>query len=340
MKKSVVAPVKYSILELALIPSGSLPGAVFKNVREAAHKAEQLGYTRYWLAEHHNSLAIASSATAVLIGDIARATNTIRIGSGGVMLPNHSPLIVAEQFATLELLFPGRIDLGLGRAPGTDQLTAAAIRPDRMSSVMNFPEEIQQIQKYLSKDNKEAKVRVPFAEGTEIPVYILGSSTDSAHLAASLGLPYAFARHFATTYLMEALDIYRSNFKPSKQLSKPYTIAAVNIIVGDTDQEAERELTSLVKMFYGVLSGVPDFVQPPEKMTPLLRQVWEHPQVQQMLKYTFYGDVHTVKNKTLNFLEQFRIDELMIVSNQYHHSSRLRTFERFASIMKEINSSS
>lgn len=338
MEKPKTVPVQYSILELALIPSGESAAIVFKNIREVALRAEQLGYTRFWLAEHHNSLAIASSATPVLIGDIARSTTTIRIGSGGVMLPNHSPLIVTEQFATLALLYPGRIDLGLGRAPGTDQLTAAAIRTDRLNSVLDFPGEIRQIQKYLSAGNYESKVRVPFAEGVQLPIYILGSSTDSAYLAAAMGLPYAFASHFATTHLMDALNIYRRNFKPSSQLDRPYTIAAANVIVAESESLAERELTSLVKMFYGVLTGVPDYVQAPEAMSPELKYVWHHPQVQQMLQYTFYGIPETVKKMTKKFLKQTAADELMIVSNQYSHNGRLKTFEAFSSIMAEINS--
>ena len=329
--------VKYSVLELALIPHGVPATTVFKNIREVAAKAEELGYTRYWLAEHHNSLAIASSATPLLIGDIARSTKTIRVGSGGVMLPNHSPLIVAEQFATLALLYPGRIDLGLGRAPGTDQLTAAAIRTDRMASVMNFPAEIRQIQKYMSVENSDAKVRVPFAEGVDVPVYILGSSTDSAHLAAAMGLPYAFASHFATTHLMEAIHIYRMNFKPSAHLKQPYLIVAANIIVSDSNAEAERELTSLIKMFYGVLSGQPDYVQPPEEMSPVLKQVWEHPQVQQMLQYTFFGDAKKVMESTVDFLQKTSADEIMVVSNQFSHAARIRSLEGFSKIMQEIN---
>jgi luciferase family oxidoreductase group 1 len=256
------------------------------------------------------------------------------------MLPNHSPLIVAEQFATLALLYPGRIDLGLGRAPGTDQLTASAIRTDRMTSVMNFPEEINQILKYMSPRNSDAKVRVPFAEGVDVPVYILGSSTDSAHLAASMGLPYAIASHFATTHLMEAINIYRNNFKPSSHLKQPYVIAAANVIVCESNNEAERELTTLIKMFYGVLTGNPGYLQPAEELSPLLKEVWKHPQVQQMLQYTFYGDADTVKDHTIDFLKKTLADELIIVSNQFSHAARLRSFEGFAAIMKKINQQS
>lgn len=329
--------IRHSILELALIPEDTTPSEVFKNIKELAQKAEEWGYSRFWLAEHHNSLAIASSATAVLIGDVAGATRSIRVGSGGIMLPNHSPLIIAEQFATLALLYPGRIDLGLGRAPGTDQLTAAAIRPDRMKSILNFPGEIRQVEQYLAVSNSSAKVRVPFAEGVKVPMYVLGSSTDSAHVAAEMGLPYAFASHFAPMHLLEAFKIYRNNFKPSEYLDQPYTIAAINVIISETYELAERELTSLIRMFYGVLTGVPSLIQPPTEMTAELRQIWEHPQVQQMLKYTFFGNDKTVKKQVSEFIETTAANEIIAVSNQFAHASRLRTFEFFANIMSEIN---
>src|SRR5690606_24914592 len=223
--------VKYSILELAAVPAGSEPRDVFKNSLELARKAEEWGYTRFWLAEHHNMISIASVATVVLIAHIAGGTRTIRVGSGGIMLPNHSPLIVAEQFGTLGALFPGRIDLGLGTAPGTDQDTARAIRPDRMMSVYRFPDEVADILQYFSPDNIDARVRAPVAEGVDVPVYILGSSTDSAIVAARMGLPYAFASHFAPAQLFEALEIYYNNFEPSAYLSSPYTIAGANVVI-------------------------------------------------------------------------------------------------------------
>lgn len=203
--------IPYSVLELATVAAGSTPGDALKNSLELARKAEEMGYTRFWLAEHHNMVSIASSATSVLISYIAAGTKKIKVGSGGIMLPNHSPLIVAEQFGTLGALFPDRIDLGLGRAPGTDQVTAHAIRSDRMQSVYKFPEEVSQIQQYFSPDNRAAQVRATVAEGVGVPIYILGSSTDSAYLAAEKGLPYAFASHFAPGQLFEALSIYYNN---------------------------------------------------------------------------------------------------------------------------------
>ena len=238
--------IPYSILELATVGVGSSPQETFKNSLDLARKAEGFGYRRFWLAEHHNMISIASSATAVLIGYIAQGTERIRVGSGGIMLPNHSPLIVAEQFGTLGSLHQGRIDLGLGRAPGTDQLTAHAIRSDRMQAVYKFPEEVTQIQQYFSPENRNAKVRATVAEGINVPVYILGSSTDSAHVAAKKGLPYAFASHFAPAQLFEALEIYYNHFQPSEFLEEPYTIAGINVIAADTEDEAEKISTSLI----------------------------------------------------------------------------------------------
>lgn len=327
--------IRYSILELALISEGSTPeDALMKSV-DLARKAEELGYERFWLAEHHNAKQIASTATAILIGHVAGGTKKIRVGSGGIMLPNHAPIIVAEQFGTLGRLYPNRIDLGLGRAPGTDPETAHAIRSDRMQSVYRFPEEIAEIIEYFSDDN-DSKVRAPIAEGVNVPLYILGSSTDSARVAARMGLPYAFASHFATTYLFDALNIYHNEFQPSPFLSEPYTIAGVNIIAADSDEEAERQFTTLIRMFLGVFTGNRDYLQPPIAMTPDLRAVAANPALQQMLKYTFAGGKETVKKKTTAFLEQTRADELMVVTNLYDHNDRLKSYTMFAEIMTEI----
>lgn len=326
-----------SVLELAVISAGTTPDQTFKNSLDLARKTEAWGYKRFWLAEHHNALSIASSATAVLIGHIAGGTSSIRVGSGGIMLPNHSPLIVAEQFGTLATLYPNRIDLGLGRAPGTDQETARAIRADRLVSVHQFPEEISQIQRYLSEENADSKVRVPFAEGLELPIYVLGSSTDSAHLAAQKGLPYAFASHFATNHLFEALSIYHNEFQPSGQLTKPYTIAGINVIIADTDAEAEKLSTSLLLMFINVLTGKSEYLRPAVEMTPELQELWRNPTVQQMLRFTFVGSKATVKAKTKEFLERTQVNELMVVSNLFEHQDRLRSYELFAEILAELN---
>ena len=331
--------IPYSILDVAPVTKGSSAGQTFEKSLALAQHAESLGYKRIWYAEHHNMLSIASSATAVIIGYIAGGTNKIRVGSGGIMLPNHSPLIIAEQFGTLASLYPGRIDLGVGRAPGTDPDTAFAIRQDRMLSVQNFPEEINLIQKYLSADNSTAKVRVPFAEGLDIPIYVLGSSTDSAWLAAQKGLPYAFASHFSTGQLLAALNIYYNEFKPSEYLSEPYAIACINVIAADTNEKAEKISTSLLRMFLNVLSGKPDYLQEPTDMTDEWKQLWDHPSVQQMLKYTFVGNKETVKKKTEEFLALTRVNELMVVTNTFDHGDRLKSYSLFADIMHELNNS-
>ena len=327
----------YSILDLALVSEGNTLKQTYNDALKLAQQAEKYGYTRYWLAEHHNAPNIASSATSILIGYIAQGTTTLRIGSGGIMLPNHSPLLVAEQFGTLGSLYPNRIDLGLGRAPGTDGETAKAIRSDFMEAAHSFPNEIDKIQKYFSADNSTAKVRATVAEGVEVPLYILGSSTDSAHLAAKKGLPYAFASHFATTHLMEAIAIYRNEFQPSKELEKPYVLAGVNIIVADTDEEAQRLSTSLIRMIVGILTGKRDYVQPPTEMSDDLVEIMQHPQVYQMLKYSFIGSISTVKDHVKKFLDETNADELIAVTHIYDANERIKSYELFAEIMKELN---
>ncbi|MGB7842394.1 MAG: LLM class flavin-dependent oxidoreductase [Salinimicrobium sp.] len=328
--------IPYSILELATVAAGSNPSQTFKKSLDLAQHAEKWDYSRFWLAEHHNMISIASSATAVLIGHIAGGTEKIRVGSGGIMLPNHSPLIVSEQFGTLGSLYPGRIDLGLGRAPGTDQVTAHAIRSDRMQAVYKFPEEVQQIQQFFSAENKNSKVRATVAEGVDVPVYILGSSTDSAHLAAQKGLPYAFASHFAPARLFEALNIYYNNFQPSEYLEKPYSIACINVIAADTDEEAEKISTTLIRMMLGVMTNNIDYMQEPTEMTSELRQILQNPAFQRMLKYAFVGSKQTVKQKTEDFLKQTGADELMVASHIYHHEDRLKSYRLFSEIMKEL----
>lgn len=328
---------KYSILELALISEGHGLKETFNNSLQLAQKAETYGYTRFWLAEHHNAINIGSSATAVLIGYIAEGTKTIRVGSGGIMLPNHSPLIVAEQFGTLGALYPDRIDLGLGRAPGTDRGTAQAIRSDFMQAAHSFPQDIEDIQRYFSKNNARSKIRATVAEGVEVPIYILGSSTDSAHLAAKKGLPYAFASHFATIHLEAATAIYRERFQPSNVLGASYVMAGVNIIIADTDEEAESYATSLIRMFLGIFTGNREYMQPPTPMTQEYRDIMQHPQVNQMLKYSFIGSKATVKSKVKAFLEKTKVDELIAVTNIYDINHRIRSYELFAEIMDELN---
>lgn len=330
-------PILYSILELATVSAGSTASDSFKKALDLAQKAERVGYHRMWLAEHHNMISIASSATSVLIGYIAAHTEKLRVGSGGIMLPNHSPLIVAEQFATLATLYPDRIDLGLGRAPGTDQVTAQAIRSDRMQAVYQFPEEIEKIQMYFSAGNANAKVRVPFAEGLKVPLYILGSSTDSAHVAAAKGLPYAFASHFAPAQLYDAFSIYHNSFSPSDQLKKPYTIGCINVIAADTDEEAEKLATSLLQVMISIMTGNPEFMQPPIEPNAETRALFQHPGLQRMLKYAFIGSRETVKQKTAEFIKSTGVDEVMAVSHIFDPNYRINSFRIFGEIMQEIN---
>lgn len=334
MDKQIIA---YSILELAIVSKGDSIKQTLNNSLELAKKAEACKYKRIWFAEHHNSDHIGSSATIILIGYIAENTQIIRVGSGGIMLPNHSPLIVAEQFGTLARLYPNRIDLGLGRAPGTDQQTATAIRSDFMYAAQLFPEEVAKIQRYFSPDNKSSKVRAPIAEGENVPIYILGSSTDSAHLAAKKGLPYAFASHFASTHLLEALEIYREEFTPSEYLNQPYTMAGVNVFIADTDEEAEKIFTSLIRMFVGVLTGAREPMQPPTEMTDELKEMLQHPAVYQMLKYSFVGSKQKVKNQLKVFLDRTKVNELIAVSAMYNIADRIKSVRLFADIMTEIN---
>lgn len=329
-------PIAYSILELASVAAGSSVKDTFQRSLDLARNAEELGYTRFWLAEHHNMKSIASSATAVLIGHIAGGTSRIRVGSGGIMLPNHSPLIVAEQFGTLGSLYPGRIDLGLGRAPGTDQMTAAAIRLDRMQSVYKFPDEVASVMHFFNHNEGE-RVRATVAEGVDVPVYILGSSTDSAHLAARLGLPYAFASHFAPTHLFEAMEIYHREFEPSRFLDKPYTMAGINVIAADTDEEARRLSTSSLRMILGVLTSNIDYLQAPEEYTREFEELAENPAVQRMMKYAFFGSQQTVEEKTKNFIEQTAVDEVIVGSHIFDHQDRVHSYELFAEVMKNIN---
>jgi luciferase family oxidoreductase group 1 len=334
MEKGNIA---YSVLELALVPQGSSIKQTLNNSLALAKEAEALNYKRIWFAEHHNSEYVGSNAPSILIGYVAENTNSIKVGSGGIMLPNHSPLVVAEQFGTLAHLYPDRIELGLGRAPGTDMDTAQAIRSDFMKAAHSFPQEVAKIQNYFSVENKSSKVRAAIAEGTQVPIYILGSSTDSAHLAAEKGLPYAFASHFASTHLINALNIYREEFQPSAVLKSPYTIAGINVFVADTDEQAEHLFTTLIRMFVGVLTGTSTALQPPTAMTDELRSMLQHPAVHQMLKYSFVGSKQTVKQQVQAFLSETKVDELIVVTPTYNLEDRIKSVQLFSEVMNEIN---
>lgn len=326
--------IPFSVLDLATVVEGKTPADTFKASLELAQHAESWGYTRYWLAEHHNMISVASSATSVVIGHIAGGTKTIRVGSGGIMLPNHSPLVIAEQFGTLASLFPGRIDLGLGRAPGTDQLTAMAIRGDRFSAVNSFPQDILKLQTYFSAENRGAKVRAIPGEGLDIPIWVLGSSTDSAHLAAAMGLPYAFASHFAPAQFITAINIYRNNFKPSATLKEPYVISCVNVVAAETDAEANRIATSLYQMFKGIITGQRTLLPPPVDHMESLFNEYEAEQVNQMLACTFVGSKETVREDMESFLAQTQVDEIMVAAHIFDQDAKLRSYQLFAELMR------
>ncbi|RZJ31499.1 MAG: LLM class flavin-dependent oxidoreductase [Flavobacterium sp.] len=314
-----------SILDLAMVTDGHTPADAFTNSANLARHAESLGYNRYWLAEHHNMEGVASTATAVLIGYVAGKTSSIRVGSGGIMLPNHAPLVVAEQFGTLATLYPGRIDLGLGRAPGTDQLTAQALRRDQRA-VMDFEGNVRELQKYFSSANRNGPVRAIPGEGLDIPIWILGSSTDSAYLAAAMGLPYAFASHFAPAQLLEAIAIYRKNFKPSFTLDKPVVMPCINVIAAETDAAANYLATSFKKLFLGILTGRRQKMQPPVDPENFLEPL-EEAALQQMIRYSFIGGPETVKDELSAFIKLTSADEIMVSTPVYEHSARVRSFE-------------
>ncbi len=337
MLKNISKDIKYSILDLATVTQGHTPADAFTNTKLLAQAAEKLGYSRFWLAEHHNMASVASSATSVLIGYVAGATSTIRVGSGGIMLPNHATLIVAEQFGTLESLYPGRIDLGLGRAPGTDQITARAIRGENMMAVHNFPRDIQELQTLFSAENRNSKIRAIPGEGLDIPIYILGSSPDSARVAASMGLPYAFASHFAPTHFYDAINYYRENFRPSSFLSEPYVMACVNVIAADTDKEAYRQSTSLMQLFKGLVTGDRKPLQAPVESMDEHWNIQEEYAVNQMLSFTFIGGEVTLKSKVDAFLKRSKVNEIMATSHIYDPQVRIKSFAHFANVMNDIN---
>ena len=315
-----------SVLELAtVVEGGNLHSAIERTVAVAKH-TESLGYKRIWMAEHHNIEYIASSATAVLIGQVASKTNTIRVGSGGIMLPNHSPLVIAEQFGTLETIYPERIDLGLGRAPGTDQLTAMALRRNNMATTNDFPEDIKQLQTYFSNENSSAKVRAFPGEGLDIPLWILGSSTDSAYLAAQMGLPYAFAAHFAPSQFRMAIEIYRNNFKSSKQLKQPYIMACINVIAAETDEEAGFLSTSLIALFLGLVTNARKPIQPPGLLPEIYRNPAVYSAVNGMMACTFTGSRDTLRKNLSRFIAETGVDELMISSNLFDREAKMKSF--------------
>lgn len=329
-----------SVLDLAAVVKDSIPEHTFKKSLQLAQHTEALGYKRYWLAEHHNMISIASAATSVLIGFIAGGTKTIRVGSGGIMLPNHSSLIIAEQFGTLGSLYPGRIDLGLGRAPGTDQITAMIIRRSSNLRAEDFPQQVMELKAYFSKENSTAKVRAIPGEGVDIPMWILGSSTDSAHLAAYFGMPYAFAGHFAPQQMQTAFSIYRNEFRPSVQLDEPYTMACVNVIAADTDDEARYLATSAYQAFLGIIRDKRDLLQPPVRN---MKEIWneqEEAHVKQMLSASFIGSPATLEKNIQEFIELTGINELMANAHIFDHEARMYSYKLLSDVMNvKANSS-
>lgn len=323
--------IAFSVLDLVPVAEGSTPAEALRNSLDLARHVEQFGYRRFWVAEHHNMINVASAATTVIIGYIAQGTNSIRVGSGGIMLPNHSPLIVSEQFGTLASLYPGRIDLGLGRAPGTDPVTAREIRSDRMAAVHDFPNEVRKLRRYFSKENQRSVVRSILAEGNDVPFWILGSSTDSAYLAAEMGLPYAFASHFAPAQLLAATGIYRENFKPSDQLAKPYVMIGANVVACETDAEALKQATTMQQLFLGVITGNRQLVQPPVEQLP---GNWSQYQaaVEQMTACSLIGGKRKIEADLKELLELTQADEIMTVSHIYDHETRVKSFRLFADV--------
>src|SRR5690554_7097329 len=322
-----------SILELVRVTEDTDAGGALNNARDLASHAEQCGYKRIWVAEHHNMAGIASAATSVVIGHIAGGTKTIRVGAGGIMLPNHAPYIIAEQFGTLERLYPGRIDLGLGRAPGTDQVAVRAMRRSPAASDQ-FPQDVLELQAFLAAPQPDQRIIAVPAAGTNVPLWILGSSAFGASLAAELGLPYAFASHFAPAMLAQALDIYRSRFKPSQQLDRPYAMAGINVIAADTDAEAKRPWTTQQMSFADLFAGRRGLSKPPIDDIESYWSPHERAQAMNMLSRSVVGSPDTVRAGLNAFVEETGVDELMIVSDVYDHQARLRSIELIAEAMK------
>lgn len=325
-----------SVLDLCPIVRDSDASEALRNAADLAQHAERCGYLRYWLAEHHNMVGIASAATAVVIAHVAQHTRTIRVGSGGVMLPNHSPLVIAEQFGTLEALFPGRIDLGLGRAPGSDQATARALRRDNIGSADHFPQDVAELQHYFEPVTPGQAVQAVPGGGLRVPLWILGSSLFGAQLAAIMGLPFAFASHFAPDHLLGALEIYRTHFRPSAQLSKPYAMVAVNAVVADTDAEAARLFTTVQQGFLNLRRGRTSQMNPPVDSMEGLWTPMEEAGVHHMLRYSAVGHPARV-GQTLKLMQsETQADEFIVSAPIFDHAARVRSFELLAGVRDSI----
>jgi luciferase family oxidoreductase group 1 len=317
---------RLSVLDLAPITQGSDAASALRHTLDLARHAERLGFHRYWLAEHHNMPGIASAATSVVIGHVAAGTRTIRVGAGGIMLPNHAPLVIAEQFGTLESLFPGRIDLGLGRAPGTDMATAHALRRTLASDPEAFPQDVLELMGYFSPPEGRSVRAVPGA-GLRVPLYILGSSTFGAQVAATLGLPFAFASHFAPAQMTAALHIYRSAFRPSPQLAEPYAILGVNVVAAETDEEARFLATSARESFANLRRGMPTTLPPPSRAFEKDVVTFGEAPLEEVNSIAMVGSPATVLEGLKRFIALTASDELIVVSHIYDHGARIRSFE-------------
>jgi luciferase family oxidoreductase group 1 len=328
--------IPFSVLDLSPIVLGGTPADAFRNTLDLARHAERLGYRRYWLAEHHNMPGIASAATSVVIGHVAGGTSTIRVGAGGIMLPNHAPLVIAEQFGTLESLYPGRIDLGLGRAPGTDQRTARALRREMMDSADRFPEDVIELMSYFRPVQPGQTVRAYPGAGLPVPIWILGSSLFGAQLAAALGLPFAFASHFAPDHLMSALEIYRASFRPSDYLQESYAMLGISVFAAESEAEARRLFTSLQIQFVNLRRGQPGPLQPPVESLDGHWSEAERAGVEHAMAYAVVGARDAVRDGLQAFIRATGADELMITAQIFDHQARRRSYEIVAAVREEL----
>jgi len=329
-----LSDIKFSTLDLVPVRQDGSPGQSLRNSLDLARHVEKFGYHRFWVAEHHNMDGIASSATSVLLGYLAGGTSTIRVGSGGVMLPNHAPLVIAEQFGTLESLYPGRIDLGLGRAPGSDQMTARALRRERSGSADDFPEDVTELMGYLGPRTPEQRVIAMPGTGTQVPVWLLGSSLFSAQLAGERGLPYAFASHFAPRYMHEAIRVYRNHFKPSAVLDKPYVMLGVPLVAADTDEKADYLATSVYQRILALMRGQSLVQRPPVQTMDGLWLPHEREAVASFLGLAMVGSPEKIRAKLEVLIEQTQADELIFTCDLYEHADRLHSYELLSQIMK------
>lgn len=322
-----------SALDLGPVRKGESMSDAIHAMVELAQATEKMGYKRFWIAEHHNTPSLISSATAILIKHILEYTDKIKVGAGGIMLPNHAPLVVAEQFGTMATIYPGRVDLGLGRAPGTDMLTASALRRSHhQDSVHSFPKDVEELLQYFGPEEMQGHVKAHVAINTNVPLYILGSSPNSAYLAAELGLPYFFASHFAPTYMEEAISIYRKEFKPSKYLEAPYMGICLNVVASESNEEAEREFTTLQQLFLNIVRGHSQPLLPPVDNMDEHWTSQEKEAVSSMIRVTFKGDKQSVRNQFIEFQEKYDVDEIMAVTYIYDKEKQKRSYE----ILQEI----